>query len=121
MLIARLLIADDFAEWRVRIRLILQQRTEWQVIDEACDGSEAVLKAAELRPDVVLLDVAMPLLNGIEAAAQNQRVSPSSKFIFVTQDSDPVLVAGAKGFAIESDVASELLPSIADALVGQAP
>ena len=123
MLIARVLIADDFAEWRVRIRLILQERTKWQVIDEACDGSEAVMKAADLRPEVVLLDVAMPILNGIEAAAQIQRVSPSSEIIFVTQDGEPeirrvVLAAGARGFLIKSDVASELLPAISAGLVG---
>ena len=65
---ARIIVADDYAPWRAQVRKILQAMPEWQIVWEACDGSQAVLKAVELRPDLVLLDMAMPIMNGIEAA-----------------------------------------------------
>jgi DNA-binding NarL/FixJ family response regulator len=67
-----ILVADDHAKWRCNIRHILRARPEWQVISDACDGLEAVQKAIELRPDVVLIDIGMPNLNGIEAAMRNR-------------------------------------------------
>ena len=56
----RILVADDFAEWRVRVRSMLQARPHWQVIGEACDGLEAVQRTTELQPDIVPLDIGMP-------------------------------------------------------------
>ena len=95
-----ILVADDFAEWRVGVRSLLRVRPEWQVIAEACDGVEAVRSTEEMHPHVVLLDVGMPILNGIEAAKQIRQVSPDSKIIFVTQ----------------ANAANELLPAVEAAL-----
>jgi DNA-binding NarL/FixJ family response regulator len=61
--LVRILIADDVAEWRSRFRAILQAKPEWQITGEACNGLQAIQRAAELRPDLVVLDVGMPLLN----------------------------------------------------------
>ena len=75
----RTLIADDYAEWRRQGRLLLQARPEWQVIAEASDGSEAIQKAEELKPDLILLDITLPELNGIEAAWRYDNSLPAPK------------------------------------------
>src|SRR5215469_9630548 len=90
----RMLLADDYAPWRVQARKLLQQRPDCH-ITEACDGMEAVQRAAELDPDIVLLDIGMPVLNGIEAAKRIREATPQSKIIFVTQDGDADLKAAA--------------------------
>src|SRR5215472_15373229 len=117
------LVADDFLEWRVRIRSIVQQRPEWQVICEVCDGLQAVEKTAELCPDIVLLDVEMPILNGIEAARRIRHTSPGSRIIFVTKDGDTdvrltALATGADAYVLKANAWSELLPAIDVALSG---
>jgi CheY-like chemotaxis protein len=114
-----ILVADDFAPWRIYTRNIVQ-RPEWQVI-EACDGQEAVQKAIEHRPDVVLLDIGMPILNGIEAAKQIRKSVPSSRIIFVTTNGDgdlkaAALATGADGYLSKASVTTELLPALAVAL-----
>jgi len=119
---ANILVADDFLDWRVRIRSIVQRRPEWQVICEACDGLQAAEKATELRPDIVLLDIGMPILNGIQAAKRIRQGSPTSRIIFVTQDNDEdirvaALAAGAEAYLVKANAASELLPAI-DAALG---
>jgi len=73
---ARILVVDDFAEWRAIARFILKARPEWQVISEACDGLQAVKRASQLRPDVILLDIRMPILNGLEAAERIRECCP---------------------------------------------
>ena len=80
----RILIADDSAEWRSRIRTILKTQPGWQVIGEACVGLEAVHLTTKLCPDIVLLDIGMPFLNGIEVAKRISQGSSSSRIIFVT-------------------------------------
>src|SRR5215470_11253879 len=117
----RILVADDVVEWRVGIRSILKARPEWQVIGEAGDGMEAVQRTAELRPDIVLLDIGMPLLNGIEAAQRIRQVSPSSRIIFVTQNDGresmtAALAAGAEGYVLKASAARDLLPAIETAM-----
>lgn len=111
-----ILVADDFVPWRAQARRILQQRPEWQIV-EACDGLDAVDKAAELQPDIVLLDVAMPFLNGIEAAQKIREASPHSRIIFLTMDGDAdvkaaALATGAQAYLSKAQAASELLPTI---------
>jgi len=120
----RILVADDYEDWRKRIHSLLQARSELQVICEVSDGLEAVQKAEELQPDIILLDIGLPRLNGIEAARRIRRCSPNSRIIFVSLDSsaDTVQVAlstGAQGFVYKGRVRSELLPAIAAALSGK--
>ena len=118
---ANVLVADDVFDWRVQIRSMVRRRPEWRVICEACDGLQAAEKAAELRPDIVLLDIGMPVLNGIEAAKRIRQTSPTSKIIFVTQDNDEdvrmaALASGAEEYVVKANAATELLPAIDAAL-----
>jgi DNA-binding NarL/FixJ family response regulator len=117
----RILVADDFEDWRVRIRQLLSFRPSWRIVAEAPDGLEAVQKAAELRPDVVLLDVQMPGLNGIEAARKIRQDCPGSRIIFLSQSSDKEIIRaaleiGAKAFVQKAMAARELIPAIEAAL-----
>jgi DNA-binding NarL/FixJ family response regulator len=115
-----ILVADDFVPWRVQARRLLQQRPEWLIV-EACDGLEAVHKAAEFQPDIVLLDIAMPILNGIQAAQKIREASPNSRIIFLTMDGDAdveaaALATGAQAYLSKARAATELLPTIAATL-----
>jgi DNA-binding NarL/FixJ family response regulator len=117
----RIPIADNFKEWRDQIREILRARPEWQVVAEACDGHEAASKASELHPDIVLLDLALPVANGIETARMMRQMSPKSKIIFVTQNTDPdimraAMATGAAGYVLKAEAVSRMLDSIAVAL-----
>jgi len=114
---ATIVIVDDIAAWRVRVREMLCGRPEFQIVGEACDGSQAIQQVGELKPDLVLLDVGMPVLSGLQAAPQIQRISPHSKIIFLTQESDvdirsAAIDAGALGYVLKSNAGSELLPTI---------
>ena len=91
-----ILIADDYADWRGQVRLLLQVRPEWHAIAEAADGSEAIQKAEELKPDLILLDIGLPKLNGVEVARRIRQLSPSSKIIFLSQNNDRDIVQAAQ-------------------------
>jgi DNA-binding NarL/FixJ family response regulator len=113
----RILIADDFEDWRRQVHLLLQARPAWQVVAEASDGSEAVQKAEELKPDLILMDIGFPNLNGIEAARQIRQRSPNSKIIFLSQNSELDIVraalgTGALGYVRKIDARRELLPAV---------
>jgi DNA-binding NarL/FixJ family response regulator len=118
----RILIVDDFENWRRQVHSLLQARPTWQDISEASDGSQAVQKVEELKPDLILLDIGLPKLNGIEAARQIRRQSPGSKIIFLSQNSDldvvrAALGTGALGYVLKTDAGHELLPAV-DAVLG---
>jgi Response regulator containing a CheY-like receiver domain and an HTH DNA-binding domain len=118
----RVLVVDDFEDWRRQVHSLLQARPAWQVIAEASDGSEAVQKAEDLKPDLILLDIGLPKLNGIEAARRIRQRSPSSKIIFLSQNSDLDFVraavgTGALGYVLKTDAGRELLPAV-DAVLG---
>jgi DNA-binding NarL/FixJ family response regulator len=113
----RILIADDFKDWRRQVLLLLQARPDWQVIAEASDGREAVQKAEVLKPDLIVLDIGLPKLNGIEAARQIRQLSPGSKIVFLSQNNDLSVVraalgTGAQGYVYKLDVRRDLLPAI---------
>ncbi|HYX73841.1 MAG TPA: response regulator [Steroidobacteraceae bacterium] len=117
MACVRILIADDHELLRETLRTLLASQPAWEVCGEAADGVEAIEKAAQLRPDIVLLDVSMPRLSGLEAAAAIRRESPGSEIVIVSQH-DPAemlpsaLKAGARGFVSKSDIGSNLLSTI---------
>lgn len=118
---ARILIADDYAPWLDHLRSLLKTRPEWNIIGEASDGQDAVEKAIELQPDIILLDVGMPSLNGIEAAKIIRKKCPKSRILFVTQNGDrdlrnAAMQVGAAGYMAKANAASELLDAIATAL-----
>ncbi len=120
----RILIADDYADWRRQVRSLLQARPEWQVIAEALDGSEAIQKAEELKPDLVVLDIGLPKLNGIEAARRIRQLSASSKIIFLSQNNDPDVVraalsTGAQGYVCKTDARRELVLAVDVVLRGK--
>lgn len=113
----RILIADDYPDWRSQVRLLLRPRPEWQVIAEASDASEAVQMAEELKPDLILLDIGLPKLNGIEAAWRIRQLSPSSKIIFLSQNNDrdvvrAALSTGALSYVYKTDAEGELLTAL---------
>ncbi len=120
----RILITDDYAEWRLQVRSVLQARPEWQVIAEASDGLEAVETAQSVKPELILLDVGLPKLNGIETARRIQQISPTSRIIFLSQNNDldivrAALTTGARGYVRKSDVKKELIPAMDAVLRGK--
>jgi len=115
---------DDFKDWRRQVRLLLQARPEWQVVAEASDGSEAIQKAEELKPDLVVLDIGLPKLSGIETARRIRQLSPSSKIVFLSQNNDldvvrAALGTGAQGYVVKTDAQRELLSAVDSVLRGK--
>jgi len=119
----RILIADDFKDWRSQVLLLFKTRPEWQVIAEAADGLEAIQKAEELKPDLIVLDIGLPKLDGIEAARQIRQLSPSSKILFLSQNNDLDVVRAAlgtaQGYVYKTDLRRDFLPAIQAVLRGQ--
>jgi DNA-binding NarL/FixJ family response regulator len=120
----KVLIVDDYEDWRRTVRELLQECPELQVIWEASDGLEAIRMAEELKPDLILLDIGLPKLNGIEAALRIRLLFPSSKIIFLSQDNsfDPeelALSTDAQGYVYKTDVQRDLLPAIHAVLRGE--
>ena len=123
MLQVRTLVVDDFSSFRRRVCWMLEENPEVRLIGEAADGAEAVQKAVESQPDLILLDSDLPKLSGIEAARQIRKVVPKSKILFVSQDSNPEVVQaafqlGARGYVIKSDAARELLTAVKSVIQG---
>jgi DNA-binding NarL/FixJ family response regulator len=113
----RVLVVEDFAPFRRFIHSTLQARLDLQLIAEVSDGLEAVQKAGELHPDLILLDIGLPTLNGIEAARQIRKLAPQSKILFVSQESssdviEEALSSGAMGYVIKTQAAIELLAAV---------
>jgi DNA-binding NarL/FixJ family response regulator len=119
----RVLVVDDYEPFRRFICSNLESRPDLQVIGEASDGLEAIEKARALKPDLILLDVGLPNLNGIEAAQRISRLIPTATILFVSQirDEDVVQEAlsnGAIGYVWKQEAGIDLLPAVESALQG---
>jgi DNA-binding NarL/FixJ family response regulator len=120
----RILVVDDYEPFRRFVCSTLRKRPTLQIVGEAADGLEAVQNAEELKPDLILLDIGLPTLNGIEVARRISTVAPESKVIFVTQESSPdmmqaTLNLGAWGYVLKAKAASDLLTAVDAVLLGK--
>ena len=113
----RILIVDDCEPWRRMVFSLLQEHPNWQVICEASDGLEAVQKSRELQPDLILLDIGLPGIDGIEAARQMRQIAPHSKIVFLSENLCPAIVQeafciGAWGYVVKSDAGHDLVAAM---------
>ena len=119
----RILVVDDFEPWRRFACSLLREKPELQVVGEASDGLEAVQKARQLKPDLILLDIHLPRLNGLEAARQIRKLATESKIIFWTQEysAEVALVASmsARSYVVKASAATELLAAVEAVLSGK--
>jgi len=120
----RVLVAEDFAPFRQFVRSTLSQRSNLQIVGEVSDGQEAVQKAKELKPDLVLLDVGLPTLNGTATARQIRKFIPQVKIIFVTQESSAEVAeeafnSGGRGYVVKARAGSDLLAAVDAILEGR--
>jgi DNA-binding NarL/FixJ family response regulator len=121
---SRVLVVEDFEPFRRFICSTLRKRPEFQIVEEVADGLAAVQKAEELQPDLIVLDIGLPLLNGIDAARQIRQLSPKSKILFMSQESSAdvvqqALALGALGYVVKSHAGGELLPAVEAVLQGR--
>jgi DNA-binding NarL/FixJ family response regulator len=117
-------VVDDYKPFRQFLASSLQNTSCVYVCSEASDGLEAIQKAEELQPDLILLDIGLPNLNGIEVARRIRKVSPGSKVLFVSQESSTdavqeALGTGAQGYVVKTDAGSELLEGVNAVLRGE--
>jgi DNA-binding NarL/FixJ family response regulator len=120
----RVLVVDDYEPWRHFVSAALRSQPELEIIGQVSDGAEAVRQARELRPDLILLDIGLPTINGIEAARRIRECTPQSKILFVSENRSPdiaeeALATGAGGYLVKSYASSELLPAIKAVLEGK--
>ncbi|HET9192190.1 MAG TPA: response regulator transcription factor [Vicinamibacterales bacterium] len=120
----RILLADDHTVVRQGLRKLLEERPDWEVIAEAGDGREAVRLAEQHKPDVAILDVAMPLLNGIEATRQITKRVPSTRVLVLSMHADEayvtqILQAGATGYLLKDSADVDLLKAVGEAAQGR--
>ena len=118
------LVVDDFQQWRSMVRAVLQGELQLQLTAEAEDGLEAVRQARKLQPDLVVLDINLPGLNGIEAARQIKSVSPSSEIVILSENHsaevvEAALEKGASAYVVKSACTRELIPAVKAALSGR--
>jgi DNA-binding NarL/FixJ family response regulator len=112
-----LLIADDHEVVRRGLRVLIAEQSGWKIAAEAEDGRDAVIKANQFKPDVAILDISMPLLNGLEATRQIAKVSPGTKVLILTvHDADllvgKVIQAGARGYILKTDLGRDLISAL---------
>jgi DNA-binding NarL/FixJ family response regulator len=120
----RIVLADDHTLFRQGLRRVLEEQAGWQVVAEASDGAEAVRLTLEHEPHMVILDVAMPRLNGVEATRQIARRLPDVRVLIVSMYSDDVYItqalqAGARGFVLKDSADADLVRAVADLAAGK--
>jgi two-component system response regulator NreC len=120
----RVLLADDHTLVRQGFRKILEARPEWEVVAEASDGRDAVRQALSIQPDVAILDIGMPLLNGIEATRQIARRLPNTGILILSMHSDEAYViqavkAGARGYLLKDSADTDLIRGIESVAAGK--
>ena len=120
----RVLVVDDFEPWRRFVSACLQKQPELLIIAEAADGMAAVERAQELQPDLILLDIGLPKLNGIEVARRVRKLAPLAKILFTTQESSPEIIeeafgVGANGYVVKADGQTDLLTAVMSVMRGE--
>jgi DNA-binding NarL/FixJ family response regulator len=122
--LVRVLVVDDVKLWHTFVRGYLDREPNLHVVGVAADGLEAVRKAEEVRPDLILLDISLPGLSGLEVARQIRKVVPTATILFLSGDSDPDIVreafsAGGLGYVLKLDTAQDLIAGIESVLLGR--
>jgi len=117
MKVSRILVVDDYQPWRHKICSLLKAKPELRIVAECWNGADAVERAGALKPNLITMDVGIPELNGIEAAVRVAEVSPSSKILFISENTEPEVVsaaidAGASGYLQKMRIGTELLPAV---------
>jgi DNA-binding NarL/FixJ family response regulator len=120
----RILVVEDFEAWRRFVSRTLGKRPEFEIVGEVSNGLEAVEKAQELQPDLILMDIGLPRLNGIEAARRILHRIPQSNILFLSENrsrdiAQEALSSGARGYVLKSDAGSELLPAMEAVVQGK--
>jgi DNA-binding NarL/FixJ family response regulator len=120
----RILLADDHKIVRQGLKSLLVERDGFEVVGEAADGQEAIRQAAELTPDIAVLDVGMPILNGIDATQEISRVSPRTRTILLTMHDEDAFVlkslrAGVRGYLLKARAADDLMQAITEVFKGK--
>ncbi len=117
----RVLTVDDFEAWRHFVSSALENALKFEIIGESSDGLEAVQKAQQLQPQLIVLDIGLPKLNGIEAARRILRAAPKTKIVFLTENYSPditveALSTGATGYVVKSDAGRDLIGAVEAAI-----
>jgi len=117
-------VVDDFKQWRDFVRVCFEKRPDVHILGFASTGLEAIQKAGDLQPDLILLDISLPEMNGIQAAERIRQLVPKTKIIFLTGQSDPEIVrdafrAGCDGYIFKWDASEELIVGMEAVLRGK--